>query len=254
MLTRRDFAIALAAPVLGRSATSHEAILAEASKNALTWVRDLPDFLCTETIRRSDNIRGSGWRVKDVLGVQVGISGKREYYKLLTLNGRPSTLDYRKVGGALTEGEWGSLPAEIFRPRAARFEWKGETEVRGRRAYTFRYRVPPENATFHLEFGYRSGKPQATVVGHRGMAWIDRETLQVVRLEQAAEIPKDFPLKVSKTTLDYAWADIAGANCLLPVRAVVTMGTREILTRNEVEFGDYRRFASDSRIAFEDPV
>ena len=126
--------------------------------------------------------------------------------------------------------------------------------LNGRAAFVFKYRVPPENATFHLEFGYRSGKPQSTVVGHRGRAWIDRETLQVVRLEQAAEIPRDFPLKTSNTTLEYSWTDIAGRTWLLPARASVIMGTREILTRNEVEFSDFRKFAADSSVVFEDPT
>ena len=256
MPTRRAFLLGLAVPLAGFAKPTRDlqtAALNEASRHALAYTLELPDFICMETVRRSNNVRGSGWRVKDILRVQLGIAEHKEHYKLVTLNGRPTNLSYRSLGGALTEGEWGSLLGEVFRPGAATFRWERQGTAGGRPAYIFSFYVPPENATFHLEFGYRSGEPQSTVVGHKGLEWIDLETQQVTRIEQTAVIPRDFPLKTSKTTVDYTWIDIAGRNWLLPSKASTIMGTRDLVTRNEVEFRDYQKFAADSSVTFEQP-
>jgi hypothetical protein len=248
MLTRRALLAALALPK-GRES----AILHDAAARALAYTRELPDFICTETIRRSDNVRGSGWRLKDVLEVQVGIANRREYYKLLTRNGQPTTMDYRQMGGALTEGEFGSLLAEIFRPGAAEFRRKRQLTLAGRTLHVFTYRVPAEKATYRLEYGYRSGKPQSTVVGHKGEVWIDEASGRATRLEQTAEIPRGFPVRVSKTTLEFSWIEIADTQWLLPSHAVSIMGSAEVLTSNDVSFSDYRKFSAESSVAFEEP-
>lgn len=232
---------------------SQTEILHRAAARALAYTRELPDFICLETVRRSDNVRGVGWKLKDVLGLQVGISERREYYKLLTYNGRPTQLSYRQVGGALTEGEFGSLLAEIFRPGIATFHWSKTLQLAGRNVQVFQYRVPQEKATYHLEYGYRSGQPVSITVGHKGLVWIDEETARVTRVEQAAEIPRSFPLKVSKTILEFSWVEIADQRWLLPRHASYTMGNSEILTNNEVEFSNYRKFAADSSVTFAEP-
>ncbi|MCU1330264.1 MAG: hypothetical protein JWN34_5634 [Bryobacterales bacterium] len=248
MLTRRAILAAFALPTARQAS-----LLREAAARALAYTRELPDFVCTESIRRSDNVRSSGWRTKDTLEVQVGIANRREYYKLITRNGSPTTLSYRQAGGALTEGEFGSLLAEIFRPDAANFSRKREMKLGGREIAVFAYEVPSERATYRLEYGYRSGQPQTTRVGHKGEVWIDAESSRVVRVDQTATIPKSFPLKVSKTTLDFAWTEIAGTEWLLPRQSISIMGSNEILTRNEVVFRDYRRFTADSSVVFEQP-
>jgi len=38
---------------------------------------------------------------------------------------------------------------------------------------------------------------------------------------------------------------------LLPLRALVRMGTRRIQTRNEVAFDGYRKFSSDTNITYD---
>lgn len=145
MLTRRTALALLPLSLSGArkpSADRQTEILRIASAKALAYTRELPDFICTETVRRSDNVRGIGWKLKDILGIQIGISDRHEYYKLLTYNGRPTKLSYRQVGGALTEGEFGSLLAEIFRPGIAAFRWHKALQLAGRSIFVFRYRVP----------------------------------------------------------------------------------------------------------------
>lgn len=255
LLTTLPMALCLPAQATTGKPTSasQTEILHLAAARALAYTRELPDFICTETVRRSDNVRGLGWKLKDVLGLQVGISERREYYKLLTYNGRPTELSYRQVGGALTEGEFGSLLAEIFRPGIATFHWSKTLQLAGRTIQVFQYRVRREKATYHLEYGYRSGQPVSTTVGHKGLIWIDEETARVTRVEQAAEIPRSFPLKVSKTILEFSWVEIAGQRWLLPRHASSTMGNSEILTNNEVEFSNYRKFSADSSVTFVAP-
>ncbi len=47
--------------------------------------------------------------------------------------------------------------------------------------------------------------------------------------------------------------EIAGQRWLLPRHASSTMGNTEILTNNEVEFSNYRKFAADSTVTFAEP-
>jgi hypothetical protein len=95
----------------------------------------------------------------------------------------------------------------------------------------------------------------STTPGEHGLVYIDSETKDVMRLDcDADSIPGDFPLKGATRTLDYGSVDVGGRSFLLPLRAEVRMMPRDrpLQTRNEVEFGDYRKFTGESTISFGD--
>ncbi len=238
---------AAAGPTLERQTE----LLREASAKAFQYARKLPDFTCLETIHRWRRPLGDGWLLQDKIRAQIGIASGREYYKLLTWNELQTQLSYRQVGGALTEGEFGSLLAEIFHPNTAAFRFSKTFRLDGKTLFVYQYQVPQERATYHLEYRARDGKGQSVVVGHRGLVWIDEATQRVLRIEQTAQIPRGFPLRSSKTVLEFAWFDIAGTKWLMPSHSIVTMGGSELRIRNEVDFSEYRRFTAESSITFE---
>jgi len=89
-------------------------------------------------------------------------------------------------------------------------------------------------------------------VAQRGFIYVDPESKRVVRVyAEAYDIPSDFPVTNIYTLLDYDFVPVGGTPYLLPIRALVRMGTARIQTRNEVEFAGYRKFASDTSITFD---
>lgn len=239
----------LAAPPLDEQ----RPVLAQAREAALEYAKSLPDFICTELVRRYDDIPG-GWRLKDTLEVKLTYFEQREDYQLLTVNGRPSMRDYQTVGGAVSEGEFGSMLRSVFDLSSKTdFRWERWTVLRGRPAHVFSFRVLPENSTYRI--AYLSGlgaNRNDTSTGQHGLVFIDRETRRTLRIvAEADHIPVDFPVRQVSTILDFATTAIGGQSWLLPLRAEVRMTTPQFQTRNLVEFRSYRKFAAETRITFD---
>src|SRR5215471_9106918 len=84
-----------------------EAILKSAKTFALQYTKSLPDFICTQTVQRSEDTSNNGrWRNVDTLTVKLSYAG-REEYKLMARNGATTEEDYSKVGGTTSSGEFG---------------------------------------------------------------------------------------------------------------------------------------------------
>jgi hypothetical protein len=216
----------------------------------VAYVAGLPNFLCTQVMQRSEN-RGEGWHPKDVLTVQLSYVDKVERYKLSAVNGRATKVTYRDMRGATSEGEFGSLLAEVFTPGNAKFRWVRESVIRDRAVYVFSYSVDEAKSQYRLLYGDTKIRNSQIVAAHHGFVYIDRQTGDILRLTQVADLPASFPIRNSVRTLDYAFSDVGGARYLLPLRAVTELGTTAVQTRNEVDFRDYRRFSADSSISFE---
>jgi len=228
-------------------------VLANAREAALEYSRSLPDFICTQRVRRYDDIPGA-WRLKDTLEVKLSYFEQKEDYQLLTVNGRSSFRDYETVGGAVSEGEFGSLLRGIFLPQSdSEFRWERWTMLRGRTAHVFAFRVQPERSSYRI--AYLSGlgaNRHDTPTGQHGLVFLDSETHRTLRIVADADhIPEDFPVRAVTTVLDFASAAIGSQSWLLPLRAEVRMTMTQFQTRNLVEFRGYRKFGSESRITFD---
>jgi hypothetical protein len=259
LINLRDASAALAPPTQlpfpsppPPSIEEQRQIVSRAAEYAFGYAARLPDFLCTQTVRRSEDAEGKGWKAADVLGVQVGYFDGTEHYRLASVNRRPAKISYETVNGASSEGELGSMMAEIFRAHAARFEFDHWTTLRQHPAYVFRYSIPTSNSNYVLQFaGNLTGSSSATV-GQHGYIYLDRESGRVLRIaRQADSIPLDFPITDASTTLDYDFFDVAGTRYLLPLKADVRVTAGGVGRRNEIVFGDYRRFAGESKISFQ---
>jgi hypothetical protein len=234
------------------STVGRRTILEAARKIALGYTRSLPDFICMEKVRRFEGPRGD-WELKDTLEVKLSYFDQKEEYQLLARNGKPSVLPYRDVGGAVTEGEFGSTLASIFDPATETvFRWDHWTTLRKRPAHVFTFRIAVEHSTYRMEFGRRPGERDSSVVaGQHGEVYVDAETNQVVRIvSESDSIPPDFPVRASAAALDYGFVDVGERRYLLPLRAEVRMATDFLRIRNLVEFHGYRKFTGESTITF----
>jgi len=220
---------------------------------ALNYTARLPDFLCNETVERFEDRDGKGnWDKKDVLGVRLGYLDHAEDYRLITLNGRPTTQTFKSVRGAWSEGEFGSLMLEVFDPNShAQFHWDHWTHLRNRPTQVYSYRVRMVDS--HYQLAYGTGTiPTEVRVGENGFVYLDGETKDIVRVtDEATEIPLDFPVRQAVRVLDYALQDVGGKQYVLPLHAEVRMGTGFVHTKNEVTFSGFRKFQGESTITFD---
>jgi hypothetical protein len=228
-------------------------VLAQAREAALEYARTLPDFICTQRVRRYDDTSGT-WRLKDTLEVKLTYFQQKEAYQLMTVNGRSTFRDYEDVGGAVSEGEFGSMLRSLFEPSSeTNFRWERWALLRGRPAHVFSFRVLPEHSTYRIAYVSGLGANRHdTPTGQHGLVFIDRESRRTVRIVADADsIPADFPVRAVTTVLDFASTPIGGQAWLLPLRAEVRMTTPGFQTRNLVEFRAYRKFAAETHITFD---
>lgn len=227
-------------------------IVSAAQKIALNYGRSLPDFICTEIIRRYDNVRGL-MQPRDFIEVKLTYFDQHENYRVLAINGKLANRPLEDIGGAVSEGEFGSILASIFAGESKTvLQWDHWTTIRKRAAHVYTFRIPAETSTYRLQYreDARSGTRSVTA-GQHGLVYIDRETHEVLRIYEEADVPADFPVRESSTLLDYDFTTVGGRRFLLPLRADVRMATNHVRTRNFVEFQGYRKFTGESTITFQ---
>lgn len=235
------------------SVAEREGIIALARVEALRYTAGLPDFICTQSVRRfGDEKLAQNWKPLDTLKVATAYNGKVETYKLLEVNGKPTSKDFRKVGGFRSSGEFGGTLRAIFREISeTEFRWDRWSRLRGRMAYVFSYRVARAHSTYGVGFSTLTKKGNV-VTGMVGFVWIDRETKRVLRLtSEADELPADWPIRATPSMMDYDWADVGGVTYLLPRRIDSRVIRVKNQRRNVTEFSEYKKFSAEATVSFE---
>jgi len=101
-------------------------IIEKAREVGLEYTANLPNFICTETIRRSQLPRRSQtWKLLDTIAVDVAFSDQGERYNLLTINGKPTRKSFKEIGGIRSDSEFGTMLQWIFKPESqTKFHWE----------------------------------------------------------------------------------------------------------------------------------
>jgi hypothetical protein len=226
--------------------------LESAREYASSYTKQLPNFICTEVIRRYEDPTGLDfWRNTDTLTARLSYFEQKEDYKLMLVNNVYTDAPYESVGGASSTGEFGSMMREIFdRQTDAKFTWSRWATLRGRRMYVFSYVVAKPNSRWTIEYMKR----ERITPGYHGDIFVDRDSNIVNRLTlEADDIPPSFPIFQASQLLDYDTAKIGDQEYMLPLRAVMRMREARMLVKNEMEFRLYRRFSAEAVIKFDTP-
>jgi hypothetical protein len=241
-------------------------IIRDVREYAQNYTKSLPNFLCTQVTRRKAAgepgsryaMRGAtepSFQTLDTLTIRLSYFDHKEDMNLILFNNTPTTRKYQDIGGATSNGEFGSMMAGIFDPSTdAGFTWDHWGTLRNKLVMVFKYYVEQSHSQWAVDYERR----EHIFPAYSGLIYIDKDIHVVYRITLNAEnIPLTFPIHLAHTTLDYDYQDISGHEYLLPYKAQVDMSADSVLTRNETEFRLYRRYSAESEIKYDitpDPI
>ena len=248
--------LAAGAPAMAQPLEPDQAsLLEQARQTALRYSASLPDFLCTEMVRRTQDPMGVGrWVSRDWLTVKLSYFEHKEDYRLMEIDGKPTSMEYQSVRGAVSMGEFGTQLYALFHPEShGDFGWKGWSTLRKRRVARFSYRIARERSIYRIQYGLVPAGPNGIVVAYHGDVYVDAETHMALRFTLRAEMPEGFPINSLDSTVDYEFAAVGGKQYLLPSHAYVRSQEGRFVSGNSVEFREYRKFQSESTLTFDPP-
>ena len=231
------------------SPSEQTAVIAAAREYALSYSRNLPNFLCAQQIRRKAAGEGEAvFHDQDTLLVRLSYFEQKEDYKLITVNDRPARGSFEDLGGSTSTGEFGSLLRQVFEPVShASFDWAWWAQFRGQPVMVFHYAVDQAHSHWALDYLRRD----RLIPGYSGYVYVDKDSHVILRIMQRADrIPSSFPIQAAETILDYDYREIGGQRFLLPVKAQMDLFSDGVRTRNEIDFRNYQKYSADAVITF----
>jgi hypothetical protein len=228
-------------------------VVDKARAKTLAYTQSLPDFLGTEIVHRyAGSMRdGLGGDPIDTLTIHLRYLQHKEDHKLILVDGKPTNRTFETIEGTVSSGEFGSTLSAIFDPvTQVAFRWQSWKNLRGRPVAVIGYQVTGANSQYRLGTT-ADGRTAVADAGYHGVLDIDGETGEILYFEYIADhIPDSLRLTYAGTKVDYALADIAGRNYLLPSRSETEMRGPTSWARNVIEFREYRKFSADATIDF----
>jgi hypothetical protein len=178
-----------------------------------------------------------------------------EDYQTYSVNGQ--VVDYKnmdqlgKRGGAVSSGEFGSLMREIFEPRSqAEFNWDHWGTIRGKLMAVYNYFIDSGHSQYSISYE----DTQRIITAYKGLIYADQNTGAISRITfTAVDIPSSFPVRSAVEILDYDDVDINGQPYICPLKADVRLTAGNQKTKNEIEFRNYRKYGTESKITYDMP-
>jgi hypothetical protein len=157
---------------------------------------------------------------------------------------------WESVGGSLSRGEFGSLLRDVFEPRTdATFDWDHWGRWDGDLCYVFRYRVDQPHSSYSVDYE----RKENTAPGYHGLVYVlEEKPYPVIRLTIEPDMPSSFPVQEIHQAVNYKYAQINGHQYLLPSTSTVQSRALNVGSRNEIQFKNYRKYAADATITFDD--
>ena len=228
---------------------------------ALTFRRQLPNFICEQTTT------STGPQTTTVMNAEVTFENGHERYSNVTISGEAPTAEAVKAMKFISAGELGSDLVDMFiAPIAAEFKFRRQEKLQKTPASVYEFRIAAEKNTF---WGLRDNQGVVLHPEYQGELWLERETGRLLRLKlHAVRLPKNFDFVSAAITTDYNYILIADAGrFLLPSKSTTTACFHDskppaygplplvdvICKENILLFHDCRKFGTETRIITEPP-
>jgi hypothetical protein len=225
-----------------------KSLLADAAQFATGYSHSLPNFVCEQVTNRSIDPHGRGqWKHADKFTELLTFFDHQESRTLLVrehYNAKSHT-DTGDKAGILSVGEFGGVLEGVFRPSSkTEFQWKGTAVLGDGTVQVFDYHVARAHSILDV------GAGTTTFVACHGQVYIDSATRGVRRITMVADdVPNTSRVHAVSVSVDYDYIAIRNHDYLLPVAAQVEV-THDRAARdlNQIEFRNFHRFSSTSRI------
>ncbi len=212
-------------------------------------LKRLPNYTCTQTIVRSFRRRSSKLQRLDTVRLEIAYIEGQELY------GWPGSgrIDQSKitklVDGTIGNGDFALLPNSIFLGAGAQFRYQGESALNGKPSIRYDYTVPRQASGYQIQ-----AAAAAAIVGYHGSFWVDPDTLDLMRLEVAADdIPHPLKLLSAIDKMEFDHVTIGSSMFLLPrgseLEITDSVGT---LSQNRIRLNACHEFVGESALSFRD--
>jgi hypothetical protein len=240
----------LARPCLAQKLAPETLLLAHVKIHLREALAHLPNYTCLETMERSAKPTAKGpLKRLDTVRLEVLYSGGAELYA------SPGDRRFQESnptafisGGLMSTGVFAMHLRAVFLGANAVFTWRGEEELEGRRAARYDFVLAPAVSGLTIRMAGGSG-----TAGMKGSAWVDPETLDVLRLEDHAfEIPAYLAVADASTLVNYARTRVGEEDVMLPQEGFISLlGTSGEENRNTFAFTHCRAFQTQSSLSFD---
>jgi hypothetical protein len=264
------------------------AVLMQTRKSILQTVRQLPRYVCTQTVNRKryepadpeygtngvrrirscdDTVaaaRRGVWKRRlasadrlrlDVAVTQDSPNFENEMYSWAGENrfSDRDLFDFVREG-AVSTGSFASVLASIFGNPAARFSYTGDSLRDGRMLSEFEYQISRDRSEYRYVFGEE--RAQQVAVAYDGTILVDAASAELVRLRVRTEqLPAETGACEVTQDLKYGRVRIGDGDFLLPAEAGATIIHRDgTEAENLIQYSACHEFRGDSTVSFGDPA
>lgn len=234
------------------SAAELSAIRKAMQEYALSYTKNLPNYVCVQTTRRRIEPTERGYLPQgDELQELLTFVDGKETYKVEMVNGKSQpNLKHEQLGGVISSGEFGTLLFNIFDPASgSEFRWDHWATLRGKPMYVFAYSVP-QSKGYSM---YHGESKREYTSAYQGLIYADVQSKAVMRIKmETTGIPADFPVHEVAITLDYSPTQISGQEYVLPYHFELTSKEIRAETTNRADYRMYQKFGAEASITFGD--
>jgi hypothetical protein len=228
-------------------------LLGRIKSKAAENLQRLPNYTCTQTIERSHRSgKARKFEPVDTLRLEVALVEGKELFSW------PGAGKFEEKGigeivgggGAIGNGSFALHARSVFLSRWPIFTYFGETNLNGRRAIRYDYRVPQMLSGYQIRVG-----PNHAFVEYHGSFWVDPDSLDLIRLDvRADDPPPNLNLTEASDAMEYQRARIGGGDFLLPQSSeLVMIDLLGNASRNRTYFSGCRQYAGESKLSFAEP-
>jgi VWFA-related protein len=228
---------------------------------ALSMRKKLPDIICDREMERHWTVFQSLSAVQgtlatnmdnraDVVTATVSYREGQEYYNDVRINGKPVDARTPELSGTWSDGEFALILAGMFLP-SSKAEFHFQKETKSGKVLVFKFHVTAQNnKSYSLHSENKAWLPE-----YQGQLWIDKQSLQLLRLERETAYMRKEPITHVKTTIDYADLNLGdGSKLVLPTHADVSIcsppvgGNSDSCSRNIIKFTNWHKFRATTHV------
>lgn len=211
----------------------------------------LPNYSCQETMERSILSRAGQIEFRERLRLEVLFTETTELFAWPGSSEFTSEALESWIGaGAISNGDFAAEILNLFVVSAATVSYSGSDTFEQRPVLRFDFHMPLLSSRYSLSI---QGKSATTP--YSGSFWVDRESLDLIRLEMHAEqIPSDLDCREAHRSITYGQTTPGNGDRLLPSAAELTIVSRDgHASRNAIAFNNCHHYSSVSTLSFTEP-